>query len=89
VITTMMSSGSAYRRCMQGAAMIRGRKRRSNRAVVAGLSLIAIALLVSSWRLASDFVTTAAAIVGFGLLMYGVHLAWLVFYDREPDGPAS
>jgi hypothetical protein len=56
---------------------------------MAGISLIAVALLVSSWRLAPDFVTTAAAIVGFGLLMYGVHLAWLVFYDREPDGPAS
>jgi hypothetical protein len=74
---------------MQGAADARGRKRRSNRAVVAGLSLIAVALLVSSWRLVPDFVTTAAAIVGFGLLTYGVHLAWLVFYDREPDGPAS
>jgi Flp pilus assembly protein protease CpaA len=74
---------------MQGAAEIRGRKRRSNRAVVAGLSLIAVALLVSSLRLAPDSVTTAAAIVGFGLLMYGVHLAWLVFYDSEPHGPAS
>jgi hypothetical protein len=74
---------------MQGAAQIRGRKRRSNRAVVAGLSLIAVALLVSTWRLAPDFVTTAAAIAGFGLLMYGVHLGWLVFYEREPDGPAS
>ena len=74
---------------MQGAAEIRGRKRRSDRTVVAGLSLIAVALLVSSWRLVPDFVTTAAAIVGFGLLMYGVHLAWLAFYDREPDGPAS
>jgi hypothetical protein len=51
--------------------------------------LIAVALLVSTWRLAADFVTTAAAIAGFGLLMYGVHLGWLVFYDREPDGPAS
>ena len=74
---------------MQGTAQIRGRKRRSNRAVVAGLSLIAVALLVSTWRLTPDFLTTAAAIVGFGLLMYGVHLGWLVFYEREPDGPAS
>jgi len=74
---------------MQGAAQIRGWKRRSNRAVVAGLSLIAVALLVSTWRLVPDFVTTAGAILGFGLIMYGVHLAWLVFYDREPDGPAS
>jgi hypothetical protein len=74
---------------MQGAAEIRGRKRRSDRAAVAGLSLITVALLISSWRLAPDIVTTAAAIVGFGLVMYGVHLAWLVFYDREPDGPSS
>jgi hypothetical protein len=56
---------------------------------VAGLSLIAVALLVSSWGLAPDPVTTAAAIVGFGLVMHGVHVAWLVFYDREPDGPSS
>jgi hypothetical protein len=74
---------------MQGAAEIGRRKRRSNRAVVAGLSLIAVALLVSSWGLAPDPVTTAAAIVGFGLVMHGVHVAWLVFYDREPDGPSS
>ena len=74
---------------MQGAAQIRGWKRRSNRAVVAGLSLIAVALLLSTWRLAPDFLTTAGAIFGFGLIMYGVHLGWLVFYDREPDGPAS
>jgi membrane protein YqaA with SNARE-associated domain len=74
---------------MQGAAEIRGRKRRSDRAVAAGLSLIIVALLISSLPLAPDIVTTAAAIVGFGLFMYGVHLAWLVFYDREPDGPSS
>jgi len=73
--------------CMQGAAEIHHRKRRSSRAVVAGLSLIAAALLVSTWRLVPDVVTTAGAIIGFGLLAYGVHVAWLVFYEREPDGP--
>jgi hypothetical protein len=26
---------------------------------------------------------------GSGLLMYGVHVAWLVFYERDPDGPSS
>jgi hypothetical protein len=74
---------------MQGAAEIRRRKRRSDRAVVAGLSLITVALLVSSRELAPALATTLAAIAGFGILMYGVHLAWLVFYDREPDGPSS
>ena len=74
---------------MQDAAEIRRRKRRSDRAVVAGLSLIVVALLVSSRELAPALATTLAAIVGFGLLMYGVHVAWLVFYDREPEGPSS
>jgi Flp pilus assembly protein protease CpaA len=74
---------------MQGAAEIRRRKRRSNRAVVAGLSLIVVALLLSSQEVAPAVATTLAAIVGFGLLMYGVHVAWLVFYEREPDGRSS
>jgi hypothetical protein len=74
---------------MQDAAEIRRRKRRSDRAVVAGLSLIVVALLVSSRGLAPALATTLAAIVGFGLLMYGVHVAWLVFYDREPEGASS
>jgi hypothetical protein len=74
---------------MQGAAEIDRRKRRSNRAVVAGLSLIVVAMLLSSRELAPTVATTLAAIVGFGLLMYGVHVAWLVFYERDPDGPSS
>jgi hypothetical protein len=74
---------------MQGAAEIHRRKRRSDRTVVAGLSLIVVAMLVSSRDLAPALATTLAAIVGFGLLMYGVHIAWLVFYEREPDGPSS
>ena len=74
---------------MQGAAEVHRRKRRSNRAVLAGLSLIVVALLFSSRELAPAVATTLAAIVGFGLLMYGVHVAWLVFYEREPDGPSS
>jgi hypothetical protein len=36
-----------------------------------------------------DVVTTAGAIIGLGLVTYGVHVAWLVFYEREPDGPPS
>jgi hypothetical protein len=74
---------------MQDARLIRSRKRRSNRAVLAGLSLMAVALVVSSTKLAPDLATTVAAITGFLILMYGVHLAWLMFYEREPDGPSS
>jgi hypothetical protein len=33
--------------------------------------------------------TTVAAIAGFVIVMYGVHVGWLVFYDRETDGPSS
>ena len=74
---------------MQDARLIRSRRRRSNRAVLAGLLLMTVALLVSSRDLAPDLVTTVTAIAGFLILMYGVHLAWLVFYEREPDGPSS
>ena len=74
---------------MQDAALVRSRRRRSNRAVFAGLLLMAVALLVSSRGLAPDVATTVAATAGFLILMYGVHLAWLVFYEREPDGPSS
>jgi hypothetical protein len=53
------------------------------------MCLMAVSLLVSSWELAPPMATTAMAIAGFSLLMYGVHLGWLVFYDRESDGPPS
>jgi len=79
----------AYRRCMPDPAEIRGRKRRSNRSVLGGTCLMAVSLLVSSRELAPPMATTVAAIAGFLLLMYGVHLGWLVFYDRESDGPPS
>lgn len=74
---------------MQDAAEIRGRKRRANRAVLIGVCLMAAAMLVSSLQLAPPIATTVVAIVGFGLLSYGVNVAWLVFYDREPEGPSS
>ena len=74
---------------MQDAVQIRGWKRRSTRAVVAGLSLMAIALVVSSWQIVPAITTTFAATAGLVLLCYGVHLAWLIFYEREPDGPSS
>jgi hypothetical protein len=70
-------------------AWIRRRKRRSNRAVLGGLLLMALSLMASSSALAPPLATTVAAITGFVLLMYGVHVGWLVFYDRDPDGPSS
>ena len=67
--------------------VVRARKRRCTRAVLAGLAVMALALLLSGLRLAPDLLTTATAIVGFCLVMYGVHVGWLIFYDQEPDGP--
>jgi hypothetical protein len=80
---------SAYRRSMQDVVEIRNRKRRCNRAVLSGTSLMALALLVSWLNFLPPVATTAAAVTGFVLVLYGVHVGWLVFYDREPDGPAS
>ena len=74
---------------MQDPDEIRRRKRRSTKAVLAGLSLMAVALLVSSVRLLPDAATTLAAIVGLCLVMYGVHLGWVIFYERESDGPPA
>jgi uncharacterized membrane protein len=72
---------------MQGPDEIRRRKRRSTKAVLAGLSLIAVALLVSMLGMLPDAATTLAAIVGFSMVMYGVHLEWVIFYERDSDGP--
>jgi len=72
---------------MQDADEIRRRKRRSTKAVIAGLSLIATALLVSVLGMLPDVATTLAAIAGFCLVMYGVHLGWVIFYEQESDGP--
>ena len=74
---------------MQGPGEIRRRKRRSTEAVLAGLSLMVVALLVSSLRLLPDLATTLAAIVGFSQVMYGVHVGWVIFYERESDGPPA
>jgi hypothetical protein len=74
---------------MQDAAKIRSRKRRCNRAVLAGVILMAAAMTVSALDLAPQILTTVVAITGFVLVGYGVHVGWLVFYEREPDGPAS
>jgi hypothetical protein len=57
--------------------------------VLGGVTLMLVALIASSVDLVPQLLTTAAAVAGFVLVMYGVHVGWLVFYDREPDGPAS
>jgi hypothetical protein len=72
---------------MQDPDEIRRRKRRSTRAVIAGLSLMTMALLVSGLHLLPDAATTFAAIVGFSSVMYGVQVGWVIFYERESDGP--
>jgi hypothetical protein len=74
---------------MQDPGEIRRRKRRSTKAVLAGLCLIAAALLVSMLGLLPDAATTLAAITGFSLVMHGVHLGWVIFYERESDGPPA
>ena len=74
---------------MQDPDRVRRSKRRSNKAVLAGLSLIAVALVASALRLLPDAATTFAAILGFCLVSYGVHLSWVIFYERESDGPPA
>lgn len=89
VISRLVRRLSAYRRVMADATEIRRRKRRSNRSVFVGIAIMAIALVTSSLGLAPELATTVAAIAGFVSVVYGVHVGWLVFYEREPDGPAS
>jgi hypothetical protein len=50
---------------------------------------MAAALLIAWLGLAPPLLTTFAAIAGFVLVSYAVHLAWLVFVNRESDGPPS
>lgn len=68
---------------------IRRRKRRANKAVLAGLCLIIVALMISSINIAPQLLTTLGAIIGLTSIMYGVHVGWLIFYEQEPDGPPS
>ena len=69
--------------------MVGARKRRCTRAVLAGLAVMAVALLLSGLRLAPDLLTTAAAVAGFSMVAYGVHVGWVIFYDKETDGPPA
>ena len=47
------------------------------------------ALVLSAHDVGPPLTTTVGAVVGFVLLLHGVHVGWLVFYDRDDDGPAS
>jgi hypothetical protein len=71
------------------ATEVRRRKRRSNRAVFVGVCQIALGLLSSAKGLGPQLAATIVAAVGLVFLVYGVHLGWLVFYDRDPEGPSS
>jgi len=74
---------------MQDDAEAGRRKRLSSRCVVAGISFMGSALLVSVRDVLPPVVPTVAALIGFVFLLYGVHVGWLVFYDRDPEGPSS
>jgi ferric-dicitrate binding protein FerR (iron transport regulator) len=67
----------------------RRQRRRADRALGIGALLMAAALLIAWLGLAPPLLTTFAAIAGFVLVSYAVHLAWLVFVNRESDGPPS
>ena len=78
-----------YRERVADDAEIRRRqRRRADRAIVAGVLLMGSALLVA-WLGLAPLLTTAAAILGGVLVSYAVHLAWLLFVNRESDGPPS
>ncbi len=78
-----------YREVVADDAEIRRRqRRRADRAIVAGVLLMGSALLVA-WLGLAPLLTTAAAILGGVLVSYAVHLAWLLFVNRESDGPPS
>lgn len=74
---------------MQEPSDVGRRKRRSSRAVIAGVVEMAAAMVLSTLDVAPPLVTTIGWLVGFVLVLYGVHVGWLVFYDREPEGPSS
>ena len=78
-----------YRGEVEDPEVVRALKRRCTRAVLLGLATMALALLLSAAELAPDLLTTVAAIAGFSLVMYGVHVGWVIFYDRETDGPPA
>lgn len=79
----------AYRREMAYDGSVQGQERRSNRSVALGLALILLGLVTDARHLTPPVLASLAAVAGFGLVMYGVHLSWQVYYDREPPGSSS
>ncbi|WP_375426382.1 hypothetical protein [uncultured Friedmanniella sp.] len=74
---------------MQHPAEVWRRKRRSSRAVIAGVVEMVVSMVLSVLQMAPPLVTTIGWLIGFVLVLYGVHVGWLIFYDRDPDGPSS
>lgn len=74
---------------MQDPAQVRRRKRISNRTVFTGSCWMVVALVASAADLVPPLATTLLALAGFVLLVYGVHVGWLIFYEGDPDGPSS
>lgn len=74
---------------MQDPGQVRRRKRVGNRTVFTGSCWMVVALVASAAELVPPMATTLLGIAGLLLLMYGVHVSWLVVYEREPDGPSS
>lgn len=84
------TTSRAYGRSVsEDPAEIRRQKRLCNRTVLAGVVSMGTALLISRAELVPPLLSTAMAVVGFVLLLYGVHVGWVIFYDRESDGPPS
>ncbi len=74
---------------MDEPADIQRLKQRCNRSVLAGVVAMGLAMLVSGAGLAPALLTTVVAVMGFALLVYGVHVGWALVYNRESDGPPS
>jgi hypothetical protein len=74
---------------VQEPAEVWRRKRRSSRAVLAGVAEMAVAMVLSALGAGPPLLTTIGWVAGFVLVLYGVHVGWMVFYDREPEGPSS
>ena len=74
---------------MEDPQVVGALKRRCTRAVLAGLVVMALALLVSGLQLTPDLLSTVAAVAGCSMMMYGVHLGWVIVFDRESDGPPA
>ena len=60
------------------------RKRRANRAVLAGVAEMVVTMVLSAQHTGPLLLTTLGWLTGLALVVYGVHVGWMVFYDRDP-----